>query len=382
MKQSSKSPKRALVLAGGGARGAYEAGVLRFLHERLALEMPVEFDIITGSSIGAINGCFIASMGIDGASRLSGFWRQLRPEHVYDFGRRDLITTPFRFLQRRPQSGEGAALWNSAPLRRLVERAIPWPALRERIESGALSTLVLAATDVGTGATILFSEGSRIPRARSYSRVFRTQITASHAIASAAIPLIFPAVEIRGRTYVDGSLRQNTPLAPAVDAGADRVLVIGVSRPRTPNREDIDMAPTPLFLAGKAFNALLLDPIDDDLRQLAAINELLTVGESIHPGFQQVMAKRRRPYRFVDPLMIRPSFDIGALAADAFAAHKHELPWPSRVLLSSIFSSEPEDEADLVSYLYMHAPFTRALEEAGFADAERNEESLARFFTD
>ncbi|MCO4744471.1 MAG: patatin-like phospholipase family protein [Proteobacteria bacterium] len=377
-----KGIRRAVVLAGGGARGAYEAGVLRFIQEHISTPDTPDFDIVTGSSIGAINGCFIASMGIDGASRLSGFWRQLRPEHVYDFGRRDLITTPARFLQRRPGTGEGAALWNSRPLRRLLRRTIPWPALYERLDSGELAALVVAATDVGTGATVLFADGSIGPRPRSHSRVIPTRIGPAHALASSAIPLIFPAVDVDGRTYVDGSLRQNTPLAPAIDVGADRVLVIGVSRPRTPHRDDIEMAPTPLFLAGKAFNALLLDPIDDDLRQLRGINELLQIGEDVHPGFLEHVAGRSHQYRIVEPTMIRPSFDIGTLAAEAFSAHKGELPWASRMLLGVIGGSEPEDEADLVSYLYMHAPFTRALEQAGFDDAEKRADVLAAFFED
>lgn len=370
-------PTRALILAGGGARGAYQAGVLRYIHEHLP---QASFDVISGSSIGAINGCFVAAMGLEGATRLSSFWRQLRPEHIYDFGRADLVRTPIRLLRPRPVEGEGISVWNAAPLARILERTVPWPALYERLDRRELKALIVAATHVGTGATVLFADGHRAPRSRSHSRVKRTRIRSAHALASAAIPLVFAPVEVEGETYVDGSLRQNTPLAPAVDVGADRVMIIGVSRPRDPHRPDVTTAPTPFFLAGKALNALLLDSIDDDLRQLEAVNDLLRLGERLYPGFLESVEAHQ--YRLVEPMMIRPSFDVGELAARAYAGHRGELPWASRVLLNAVHAGEAEDEADLLSYIYMHAPFTRTLEDAGYADAAKWRDDLRAFFAE
>ncbi|TNE91965.1 MAG: hypothetical protein EP330_03145 [Deltaproteobacteria bacterium] len=372
-----RRPFRGLILAGGGARGAYQAGVLRYIREHFP---HADFDVISGSSIGAINGSFVASMGIEGAVRLSAFWRQLRPENVYDFSRGDLVSTPVRLLRPHPAVGHGASVWDATPLRTILERTVPWPNLYRRLDEGRLQAMIVAATDVGTGATVLFADGARAPRSRSHTRVLRTRIRAQHAAASAAIPLIFTPVEVDGHTYVDGSLRQNTPLSPVVDVGADRVLVIGLSRPRDPHRPEVSIAPTPLFLAGKALNALLLDPIDDDLRQLEAINDLLRLGESLHPGFLDAVRAHR--YRLIQPLMIRPSFDIGGLAAETFASHRGELPWASRVLLATVAAGEAEEEADLLSYIYMHAPFTRALEESGHEDAAEAHDQLEAFFAD
>ncbi|MDP2317089.1 MAG: patatin-like phospholipase family protein [Pseudomonadota bacterium] len=369
-----------LVLSGGGARGAYEAGVLRYVFDVLgpALGREVTPRIICGTSIGALTGAWIGALGRVGAVNLATMWQQMEVDHVYRLRMRDLLAWRDPFLFRRTPVGEGQALFDPTPLYERVKDHLPWALLHERIDSRELRAMVVATTDVMTGRCIQFTDGPILPFERPNTKLLPTRIQAVHCLASAAIPLVFPAVAIGGRYYVDGSLRQNTPLLPAIMLGAERVLVVGVKRgtnqdaPRAANA-----APTPFFLAGKALDALLLDDIEDDIREVQSVNKLLKWGQTAFPDFMERLAREHRPYRMVETGYVRPSEDLGRIAAACFEQNRSHLPFATRTFLSMIHNREADDNSDLLSYLYFHKSFTGELEALGFEDAQRQEEVLA-----
>ena len=376
-------PMLGLVLSGGGARGAYEAGVLRYVYDELAprLSVPLNFDVVSGTSIGALNGAWIAALGGEGARHLSEFWRAITPDAVYHFRAVDLLRTPEKFLRRAGPIEKGAALFEPGPLYAYVHNLIPWSTLHERIDTGALNAFVVTVTDVVNGRTVHFADGNH-PFHQSPSMVLRpTRIGPDHCLGSAAIPFIFPPVRVEGRFCVDGALRQNTPLAPAIHVGVDRVLVVGVKRLGSYDGRDTDgVAPSPAFLAGKALNALMLDPVEEDIRRVDRLTELLGWSERAFPGYLDRMRAEFRAYRPIASCHLRPSEDIGRLAASLFPLCEPELPWATRMLLRGIAASENAEEADLMSYLLFHHRFTGALEELGFRDAAHDAESLAALF--
>jgi NTE family protein len=369
-----------MILAGGGARGAYEAGVLRFVFEELSHELGEAQlpRVVCGTSVGALNAVWLCAFGADGARRMSEVWRRLEPEHIYQFTTRDLVSLPGRLVGAGPTTP--FAMFDPAPLYRMMRQSIDWNGLHTRIDRGDIQSFIVAATDVASGQATLFADGAHTPRPRPATHVRRARIRAEHCLASAAIPFVFPPVAVDGRHHVDGSLRQNTPLAPAIAAGVTRALVIGVKQGRGEEAPlPPDEAPTPAFLAGKALNALMLDPVEDDLRHLREINELLQWGEATYPGFQQRLQAEVRPYRHVETVFIRPSEDIGRIAADVFRRHGALLPWATRMLIGTVAGNSVE--ADLASYLYFHRSFTAEIEQLGYEDARRREDELAELFS-
>lgn len=345
--------------------------------------------MICGTSVGALTGAWVGSLGMAAAATLSYFWRELEPQHIYKMHLRDLVSGRDAFLQRRTVLGGGTALFDPAPLYEHVRHAIPWRALYERIDSGALRAFACAATDVASGRCIQFTDGDRamrpeIPRPETVRETPTTtmrgaRIGPEHVLASAAIPFVFPSVSVNGRWMVDGALRQNTPLGPALQYQCDRLLVIGVKRHRS-EAETAPLTPavpadppTAVTLAGRALNALMLDPIEEDLRRIQRWNSMLTWAGGAYPDFLERLASEHRAYKVVRSVHLRPSEDIGRIAARVFPLVSPDLDWSSRVFFEAIADAH---EADLVSYFLFHKRYTRELEELGYADAEKAEGEL------
>jgi NTE family protein len=386
----------ALVLSGGGSRGAYEAGVLSWLFENVypKLGERFEFDIVSGTSVGAIHAAYVAATsGVNPPARskaLIDTWRNMRFDNVLQLTWRDFVGIPLRgFGLGRPRArGEAmGGLVDIAPLEHLVRSRIPWKNLRANLEAGRPSVLCTAVTEVNSGVVRIFLDGPGADTTAwqydPHVDAVRAEITDLHVRASAAIPFLFPAVRIDKRYYVDGGLRLNTPLSPTIRLEADKVLVIGLKK-RTTKHDRTEYCKAealtqPAFLLGKLLDVMLLDPIENELRQLEIVNALLAGGkatfgedfiEKLAPTLRAVRGVGYHPVEF---FMQAPSDDIGRIAADCY--HRGNGDSASRGVIASLIKltatiGVPHDEADFLSYIYFDRVFTDRLVELGREDAK------------
>lgn len=392
----NESPDRApgvhglgLVLSGGAARGAYEAGVLRFILRDLAkrLGRPTWPDVVSGTSVGALNGVVAASRDPLAVERLTNVWRELSLHDVFEFKLGHAVSHVVRDLLKPGRRTRGPdALIDPGPFNQLLERELPVRALRRAIDSGETRAFMVAATEVRTGLNALFVDSrDRLPLPRQAgSRVHAAQIGAAHCRASAAIPFIFPPVVVEGRHYVDGGLRQNTPLRPMFSTGVDRVLVVGLQLGRELEAQQNTMvagaAPSLVFLAGKMLDALMLDPVERDLWSARSKNALLAWGRDKFGDDFTEAVERELGLREVELVHLRPSLDLGRLAGETYRARPPKTTRANRLLLDFVAGATGDLEADALSFLYFDREYTGALVELGFEDARRAEETLARVF--
>jgi NTE family protein len=403
--------RRALVLAGGGARGAYEAGVLRYVFDDLArrLGFGPRIDIYAGSSVGAVHSCHLAARAhepIAGARALTEVWSRMSFASVYRFGLGDAVscmhTLAAALAGRSQDTGRAPrrlhGLLNTEPLEDLVVNLIPWRQLHRNLRGGLLEALCISATDVATGRIVSFIDAAD-RGVRSWTKdplhvPLPTRIGPDHALASAAIPMLFPAIRIHGTYYVDGGLRHSSPLTPALRLGANRALVIGLhgngaKRPDDPIvHERLEKFRTLGFMIGKTLNALLGDRLEADIRHMRALNTLLRAGLECHgpdhvraimPAVEQA---RGRAFQIVEDVLITPSEDIGQIASRHVRRLRKDgrgTPF-GRLVFRALTRGAPEDEADLMSYLLFDGAYAADLMELGAADAAAREESLARLF--
>jgi NTE family protein len=280
----------------------------------------------------------------------------------------------------------------------LVQREISWRALARTIRKRQLRALTVSTTEVSTGRTVVFMQTAPhvdIPQTAPPRTLFRADhIGPHHALASAAIPMLFPPVKIDDELYLDGGLRQNTPIAPALRLGATHIFAIGSSREvhgvvrkEGPVGAEVK-APGAAFLLGKVLNAFLLDHVDVDLELLRRLNNVIKDGTTCYgPGFLEAMSHEARkrnqpPYRYVEAFELRPSEDMGRLASDH--VRRGRLignPFFTRRLLS-LLDIGVGDEADLASYLLFDGHFCRQLIEMGRADAHARRDEILAFFGD
>jgi len=377
-----------MVLAGGGARGAYEAGVLRFVLGDLPVRLgrTITPSLISGTSVGAINGSFIGAWTGQprGAHQLSDLWRGLSIDQIYRFEAMDLLRSPFRML--RGSVDDRSGLVDPAPLHALIHERFPWAQLHEQLDSGRLEGLVLAATEVVSGQSVLFADGaavSGLETTSGRSRRVTIRIKAGHVLASCAIPFVFPPISLDGRAYVDGGLRHNTPLNPAIRMGASHCLVVGTKGLGPAPLPDLvtGAEPTIAFLLGKTLNALLLDPVHDDLKRLNLVNDILRAGrEAYGPEFTgKLNAQLSSPVREVNVLSIRPSEDLGRIAGEVWDPSVIDANRATRLLLSTIAERAIDGEADLLSYMLFDPSFIQVIETLGYEDAARMESEIVDF---
>jgi len=407
-------PKRAIVLSAGGARGAYEAGALRYLLDDFPQRTGLQpsFDIVCGTSVGAIHACYLAATAAGGAGlgqRLVDIWSQLKVDEVFRFTAGSLLSLPRRVfgvrrLANKLREGQRPdrlyGLLDTEPLERLVMDAIEWPKIRENLQRGLVESVCVAATQIATGRAVVFIEqlSRSLPPWASQTniRMQPIHLMPVHALASAAIPLLFPAVRVGSRYYADGGLRLNTPLAPAVRLGANRVLVIGLSHGIRPSvTEALAQQRTagfgnPMFLFGKVLNALMLSPLDADVARLNFINEIIDNATGVYGNdfLERVNAVGRergsRPLQKIRDLTIRPSSDLGLMAGRLVHGEDGglELSPFLRVFMKAFDSGPNAQEADLLSYLLFDGNFTKPLADLGHADARAREQELIAFFSD
>jgi len=367
----------ALVLTGGGARAAYQVGVLRAIGSLLEPRRPSPFPIICGTSAGAINAAALASGAGDfrrTVNQLAAVWKQFHARQVYRADTLGVMRTGGRWLGAFFVGGRGrnnpTSLLDNAPLARLLSAMLDLRGIRHSIDKGHLHAVSITASGYTSGESVSFCEG--IPELSGWRRARRVglfcEIGIEHLMASSALPFIFPAVRLNREFFGDGSMRQIAPLSPALHLGARRLLVVGTGRPTQAERRRTDAYPSLAQIAGHALNSIFLDSLETDLERLRRINNTLSlIPEAIR--VQNNMALHR-----VEVLVMLPSRSL----ADIAAQHTQALPRPIRMLFRGI-GAMGRSGANLASYLLFEAPYTPALMQLGYHDAMKRHEELVEF---
>src|SRR6266478_1925133 len=376
----------ALVLSGGGARGAYEVGVLRYVLGKIVPRLgdSARPRIFSGTSVGAINACAVAAhhdLPDFAVGQLAERWRQLSLEHIFRLGWSDLGGL-MRWIFGSARDAGPRSLLDAAPLAELVRSVIPWRNLHQGVSDRRVLGVTVSATDVETGHTVVFIEtedeshrlGSSGDRAIDWTVV---RLTPQHALASAAIPIIFPTVRVAGRIYSDGSL-----------------LVVGlrtpkpVSAPRAGRQdaEDQRAFSSPLYLFGKLLDALLLDRVENDLANLrqvnAALHELARVSQAMPSSLAVALQNAGGGLRPVADVFIRPSHDLASLAEHILArpSVRARLSGPAGYLLRRLGEAAGRgDPSDMLSYLLFDVEYATELMQLGERDAAARKDELEEF---
>jgi len=380
----SAAKRTALVLTGGGARAAYQVGVLKAAAELLPKRAHNPFSIITGTSAGAINAVALGASANNfrlAVKKVERLWSNLRIDRVYRAGYADVISSLLRLVASLFHRGIGVgrpvAVLDSAPLADLLRSVIDFGDLERRLQGGLLDAIGVTASCYATGESITFFqsnyEGETLrPWARSRRKGVATQLGVEHLLASSAIPTLFPPTRIGEAFFGDGALRQLSPISPALHLGAERVMVVGVSGNPThpPVANQPGQSPSLARVLGHVLNSAFIDALENDMDHLERINELLGIlgNENPHAATAGMRA--------VDFLCINPTIEIDALVSD----HLRGLPGAVRMLLNIIGATPRGGGTSLASYLLFDGEFCRELIATGYRDAMAQRDMLEAFF--
>jgi NTE family protein len=388
-----------LVLSGGGARGAYEAGVMQGIIEVLR-PTAAPFEVLCGTSVGALNAAYLAAhadradMDVEG---LAEHWRALDVSRHLKLDMRGLLgwKRDWGGAVKAPMPKlVGRSLLDAGALEAIVQQGVPWDRLHDNVHKGFVRSLIVSALHISTGRTTTFAElapGASITASKDPRRVLRIgPIDSDQVLASAAIPLLFPARLVGDEYFCDGGVRFNTPISPAIRAGAERLVVISLlsqeasASDPTPEGVRVGAYGSPVFIIGKVLNALLLDPLRYDLQVLERWNLLLQSLESVltpHEleAVQKVLHEARGlPYRRVDTLIFRPSRDVGRMARER--ARQIQASRFSSWLLARAATLGALWESDLVSFILFDPDFAQSLISLGRSDALARAHDIEAFF--
>lgn len=388
-----------IVLSGGGARGAYEAGIVQGIMQVLQPTAP-PFDVVCGTSVGALNASYLAANAHRpdmGAPDLAAQWRALDVTKHLKLDLRGVLG-----WQREWSNGDGKlptlvgrSLLDAGAVEGIVRDRVPWDRLHENVAAGRVRALIVSALHIASGKTTVFAElapGATITNSKDPRRVLSLgPVSADHVLASAAIPLLFPARLVGDEYFCDGGMRFNTPIAPAIRAGADRLVVISLlsqevvpESDQTPKSERIHAYNSPLFLIGKVLNALLLDPLRYDLQVLDRFNRLMEALDKAltHEELEEVQRVLREtrglPYRKLDTLVFRPTQDVGRIARER--ARELQGNRFSSWLLARTATLGSLWESDLLSFILFDHEFAEELISLGLHDALARADEIKRFF--
>lgn len=373
-------PAVGLIMTGGGARAAYQVGVLRALYEIVPKSVANPFPIICGTSAGAINAAVLATDSGNfrrGVRRLMTVWKNFHVHHVYRADAYGALGNSARWVLAAISAGRLShgpiSLFDNSPLARLLDRHVDFPAIQRGVDAGHLTAFSVTCSGYTTGQSVTFYQGSA--SLSGWERARRVGVAMPiglpHLLASSALPFIFPPVKINREYFGDGSMRQIAPVSPALHLGADRLLVIGVGRQlqkKTASRDSANGYPSLAQIAGHALDSIFLDSLEVDLERLQRINRTISI---IPP---EMLMKHGYPLRAVEFRVLTPSVPLEQIATQ----YAHELPGVIRTLLRMVGAMK-RTGSNLLSYLLFEKAYCRALIRLGYADTMARREDLAKF---
>jgi len=368
--------KKALYLAGGGARGAYQAGVLKAISNILGVKK-LPFAMVSGVSVGSINAAILAENALDfpaATDKLEALWSEIHCQQIYNASNIALSASVLRnmstVLIKQRQSGH---LLDTTPLKEFIKQVINFEQIADNIKNNHLETMEVVSNCYETQQTISFYEHHapdfedwHYPRHSS----LRVNMQTEHIMASSALPLFFPTINIDGLHYGDGSMGLVSPLRGTIRFQAEKVMVLGTRQlpvfndPEKLRNGDIGFA----HILGGMLNGVFLDNLDRDLEMVNHMNEIARL--------LSMWKKRRSPWRPVQTLHLRPSMDVGDMAQ----AQYKSMPALLRFLLNALGAKH--HSGDLLSFLLFEKEFTRELIQLGISDTLLNQDAVLEFFED
>jgi NTE family protein len=369
-------------LPGGGARGAFQVGVLKALAELMPKGASIPFAVLSGTSAGAINTVVLAGKARRfrvGAAELERVWGNFRCHQVYRTDNPTMLKSSLHWLTSIVLGGflvgTPKSLLDNSPLRALLSRNVRFPRIQSAIDDGYLDAIAVTAAGYATARSTSFFQAApnRTEWARTRRIGVRGDLNLDHLMASIAVPMIFPPVQINGEYFGDGAMRQATPLSPAIHLGADRILVIGVrdeTADKAPSSDRRQSFPSFAQIAGYMLDTLFMDGLYSDLERMTRINQLI---DAVKPEHRNDSLSSMRA---IDTMLIVPSEDLRVIAH----RHRKKLPFAIRTLMRGI-SGRRASENRLLSFLLFEKAYTRELIDLGYKDAMNVKDQLLDFVT-
>lgn len=366
----------ALVLGGGGARAAYQIGVLKALIKLYPRNHGVPFKILSGTSAGAINATSLATHASCfhlGVRKLDWVWSHMQTKKIYHTSLPKVVghlsKMLFRNLQEDKVNTDAASLFDNEPLRDLLSKLIDLPRIDRNIHHGALTAVNIDTSCYNSASSVSFFQTDMQDRDWQRARRFgcKTQLHIEHLLASTAIPMVFPSVKINRKYYGDGSVHQFAPLSAPIHLGADKIMVINLDSPHQMNEKQGDHHPKTANIAGHLLDTIFSDTLNSDLERLKRINDTVTKLP------QNITAELN--LRHIETLVIKPSQDLSSIASNYYK----EMPFSIRCLLKLIGINK-ESDSSILSYLLFESGFTHALIKLGYQDAMLKMSEIKNFF--